>query len=72
MVFSGLAILISIFNMVMCAQNEFDPIILETEMLRRGKKLKEIEDQKRKQAIEKQMTAFKSDFKVSCRELGIE
>ena len=64
MVFSGLAILISIFNMVMCAQNEFDPIILETEMLRRGEKLKEIDDQKRKQAIEKQMNAFKSDFRV--------
>lgn len=64
MVFSGLAILISIFNMVMCAQNEFDPIILETEMLRRGEKLKEIDDQKRKQAIEKQMDAFKSNFRV--------
>ena len=35
MVCSGLAILISIFNMVMCAQNEFDPIILEKELLDR-------------------------------------
>ena len=35
MVCSGFAILISIFNMVMCAQNEFDPIILEKELLDR-------------------------------------
>ena len=29
---SAMAILISIFNMIMCAQNEFDPIILEKEL----------------------------------------
>lgn len=35
MVCSGFAILISLFNMIMCAQNEFDPIILEKELLDR-------------------------------------
>ena len=32
MMCSGVACLISIFNMVMCQQNEFDPITLEQEM----------------------------------------
>jgi len=35
MVCSCFAILISIFNMIMCAQNEFDPIILEKELIDR-------------------------------------
>lgn len=35
---SAMAVLISIFNMVMCAQNEFDPIVLETEIGRRAEK----------------------------------
>ncbi len=26
---SSMAVLISLFNMIMCAQNEFDPIVLE-------------------------------------------
>lgn len=26
---SAMAVLISLFNMIMCAQNEFDPIVLE-------------------------------------------
>ena len=50
MVCSGFAILISIFNMVMCAQNEFDPIILEKELLDRRQHA--AKKQKRLDAIE--------------------
>ena len=32
MIMSGMAVCISIFNMIMCSQNEFDPIILEKEL----------------------------------------
>ena len=35
MVCSCFAILVSLFNMIMCAQNEFDPIILEDELKKR-------------------------------------
>jgi len=35
MVCSCFAILVSLFNMIMCAQNEFDPIILEEELQKR-------------------------------------
>ena len=35
MIVSSFAVLISIFNLVMCAQNEFDPIILEKELILR-------------------------------------
>lgn len=35
---SSFAVLISIFNMVMCTQNEFDPIVLETELVSRREK----------------------------------
>ena len=50
MVCSGFAILISLFNMVMCAQNEFDPIILEKELLDRRETAKK--KQQRVRAIE--------------------
>lgn len=63
MCFSGLAILISIFNMVMCAQNEFDPIVLEAEMLRRREKIQEEGKLKRRQAVESQI----EDFRVSMK-----
>ena len=39
MIVSSLAVLISLFNMVMCAQNEFDPIVLEKEFLNRREAL---------------------------------
>lgn len=29
---SSFAVLISLFNLVMCSQNEFDPLVLETEL----------------------------------------
>ena len=35
MVCSGFAVLISLFNLIMCAQNEFDPIIVEIELQKR-------------------------------------
>ena len=35
MIVSGMAVCISIFNMVMCTQNEFDPIVLEKELASR-------------------------------------
>ena len=38
---SGMAVLISIFNMVMCTQNEFDPLALEKEMNLRKEAIKE-------------------------------
>ena len=41
MVVSGLACMISFFNLVMCAQNEFDPIVLETELILRREKYQE-------------------------------
>ena len=44
-----MAVLISIFNMVMCAQNEFDPIVLETEMMRRKEKIRDQENLKLKE-----------------------
>ena len=43
---SAMAVLISIFNMVMCTQNEFDPILLEREIVRRAEKKKEREELK--------------------------
>ena len=60
MVCSGFAILISIFNMVMCAQNEFDPIILEKELLDRRQHA--AKKQKRLDAIE-QSSKDKNDAK---------
>lgn len=41
MIVSSVAVLISLFNMVMCAQNEFDPIVLEEELHKRRNKQKE-------------------------------
>ena len=32
---SSFAVLISLFNMVMCSYNEFDPIVLEQELILR-------------------------------------
>ena len=32
---SGLAVLISLFNSVMCAENEFDPVLLEDALEKR-------------------------------------
>ena len=55
--------MISIFNMVMCAQNEFDPIVLEAEMLRRREKIQEEGKLKRRQAVESQI----EDFRVSMK-----
>jgi len=40
MIVSSLAVLISIFNMIMCAQNEFDPMKLETELIQRREKIR--------------------------------
>ena len=41
MVVSGMALLISLFNMVMCVENEFDPVILEAALQRRRAAIKE-------------------------------
>ena len=38
MIMSSMAVCISIFNMVMCQQNEFDPTILEKELKKRRDK----------------------------------
>jgi hypothetical protein len=38
LVCSSVAMPISIFNIIMCSQNEFDPIILEIEMKKRRDK----------------------------------
>ena len=35
MVISGLAVAISFFNMTMCVENEFDPILVEDALLNR-------------------------------------
>lgn len=70
MVCSGFAILISLFNMIMCAQNEFDPIILEKELLDRRQHA--AKKQKRLDAIE-QGTKGKQDKKdrrASMEDLG--
>ena len=47
---SSTAVLISLFNMVMCAQNEFDPMVLEEELTKRRQKKKERDE---REAIEK-------------------
>ena len=41
MMVSATACCISTFNMIMCTQNEFDPIVLETELKKRNDKIKE-------------------------------
>ena len=46
MMVSSMAVLISLFNLVMCAQNEFDPIVLETEMELRREKARQVEAKK--------------------------
>ena len=38
LVVSSIAVTISIFNCIMCSQNEFDPIILQIELKRRKEK----------------------------------
>lgn len=35
MIISGLAVAISFFNMTMCVENEFDPILVEDALLNR-------------------------------------
>ena len=40
MIVSSMAVLISLFNMIMCSQNEFDPIKLEEELILRNMKNK--------------------------------
>ena len=48
---SAFAVLISIFNMVMCSQNEFDPILLESDLMARRERhrrtLQILKDEKR-------------------------
>ena len=47
MVVSSFAVLISLFNLVMCSQNEFDPVILEEELMkRRNRVLNEAREEK--------------------------
>ncbi len=38
MIVSSFAVLISLFNLIMCSQNEFDPIVLEQELILRRMK----------------------------------
>ena len=35
MIISGLAVAISFFNMIMCVENEFDPLLVEDALLNR-------------------------------------
>ena len=59
LIVSSIAIQISIFNCIMCAQNEFDPILLELEMKKR-----------REAAVKKEnLQKDKDDFK---RKLSIK
>ena len=51
MVISGLAVAISFFNMTMCVENEFDPILVEDALLNRqieNKQKQEEEERKQK------------------------
>ena len=71
MCFSACAILISIFNMVMCAQNEFDPIVLETEMLRRFEKLSEKMKELERKVVAQQIKDFKQQMINECFDQGL-
>ena len=53
MVVSGLAVLISLFNMLMCVENEFDPVLLERALQQRRTELEERKaEEARKKALE--------------------
>ena len=74
LVCSSIAMPISIFNIIMCAQNEFDPIILEIEMKKRRDKasFKETELQKKKDILKNklQQTGQKSNMAQQMALLG--
>ena len=44
LVVATMAMPISIFNMIMCTQNEFDPILLELELKKRRDKINKKEE----------------------------
>ena len=66
MVCSSFAILISLFNLVMCAQNEFDPIILEKELQKRRDA-----DQERQDKIDAENKAIAMEKKKEALKLGM-
>ncbi len=71
MVCSGFAVLISIFNMIMCAQNEFDPILLENDlMLRRDRhKRRQTEIRSEQKELKKAITMRNKEAKRRKTEL---
>lgn len=58
LVCSSVAMPISIFNIIMCSQNEFDPIILEIEMKKRRDKasIRETALQKKKEILKNKLS----------------
>lgn len=74
LVCSSLAMPISIFNIIMCSQNEFDPIILEIEMKKRRDKASIREDalQRKKEILKNklQQTGSKSSMAQQMALLG--
>ena len=55
---SGAAVAISCFNMVMCVENEFDPVLLETALQKRRAEVAEriAEEERQKELFKKQKT----------------
>ena len=69
MICSGFAVLISIFNMVMCEQNEFDPILLENDLMARRVRHKRRQTEMRAEhrELKKAITMRKNEEKVRRR-----
>ena len=55
---SGAAVAISCFNMVMCVENEFDPVLLEAALQKRRSEVKEREaiEQRRQEFLKRAQT----------------